>query len=326
MKIKLTDLEATITKIMASKYYSEEEAKLVTEVYMYAETMGKNTQGVLKLMGTEPSQNIKPNYPTKIIKDHKLAAIIDGGGATGPLAAQLAVNKAIEKAKEHGMSVVGLNNTFSSTGAIGFYASKMAENGLIGIVAANSPKGVNYNNVIEPVFGTNPIAFGFPTETHPIVFDMAASAITFYGLVRAKMLGQEIPEGIALDKEGNPTTDPAQAMEGSIFPFDKSYKSSGMALMVELLAGPLTGASFIFNDGDWGTFFLAIDPEILVGLAQFKKNASLLISKLKSARTKDSKEAHIPGYDSYKKREQILQSNQIEVDEQIWNELQNLIK
>src|SRR5687767_13817545 len=127
MKIKLTDLEATITKIMASKYYSEEEAKLVTEVYMYAETMGKNTQGVLKLMGTEPSQNIKPNYPTKIIKDHKLAAIIDGGGATGPLAAQLAVNKAIEKAKEHGMSVVGLNNTFSSTGAIGFYASKMAE-------------------------------------------------------------------------------------------------------------------------------------------------------------------------------------------------------
>lgn len=79
MKIKIVELSTLIQEILKKKYYSDEEAKLMCDVFMYAELAGKNTQGILKLMGTEPAQDIQPQYKPKITKETLLSALIDGG-------------------------------------------------------------------------------------------------------------------------------------------------------------------------------------------------------------------------------------------------------
>ncbi len=327
MKIKVSELRKLIITILSKENYSVEEAEKMADVYVFAEVTGKNTQGILKLMGTEPAQDIKPQYPPKIIKETPVSAVIDGGGASGPLAAQVAVDAMLEKAKKQGFALAGSNNTFSSTGALSYYAYKIAKNNLIGIVAAGSPRGVAYFGGIEPVFGTNPIAFGFPTSEQPVVFDMATSALTFYGLVRAKALGQEIPENIAIDSDGNPTTDPEKAMSGALLPFDRSYKGSGLGLMVELLTGPLTGASYVFDDGeDWGTFFMAFSPDLLTDTDTFKEKASDLVSKVKAAKTQPGEKVHIPGYDTLANSEKlIIEDGDIEMETSLIEKLKALV-
>jgi LDH2 family malate/lactate/ureidoglycolate dehydrogenase len=328
MKIKVSELNDLMVAVLSSKYYSKEEAQKIVEVFMYAELTGKNTQGVLKLLGTEPAQNIKPEYKAKIFKQTKVSALIDGGRSAGPLSAQFATDTAVSIAKENGFAVVSMNNTVTSIGAIGYYARKMAENNLIGIIMANCPRSVAPMNGLELVYGTNPIAFGFPTNEYPIVFDMATSAITWYGLVRAKALGQKIPDNVAIDKEGNITTDPGEAMGGAILPFDRSYKGFNLGMVVELFAGALSGASFVFDKGDetddWGTTIIAFSPDLLIGTEQFKKNSSLLVKKVKSKKTKNGEIIHIPGYDTEMKMKEILKEGEIEVDDTILNQLKNI--
>ncbi len=321
MKIKIAELKDLMLSALTSKYYSQEEAEKIVDVFLYAELTGKNTQGVLKLLGTEPIQDIKPQYPPKIIKETELSALIDGGGVGGVLAAQFATDKAIEIASKKGFGMTGVNNVFSSTGAMGYYARKMAQSGLIGIVGASSPRTVLHHGGIEPVYGTNPIAFGFPTNEYPIVFDTASSAITWYGLVRAKALGEKLPDNVAIDSEGNLTTDPEEAMKGAVLPFDRSYKGSGLAMVVELLGGVLTGSSFVFDDGDWGSFYIAFSPDLLVGTDQFKTNASELIKKVKATKTKPGSGIHFPGYDTENKMQEILKSGEIDLDEKIIQQL-----
>lgn len=325
MKIKIEELKSLLKTALTSKYYSNEEADKMVEVYLFAELSGKNTQGILKLLGTEPAQDIKPKYPPKFTRETDLSALLDGGGAAGPLPSQTATDKVIEIAKKKGFGIVGVNNVFSSVGVIGYYARKIAQNDLIGIVAASSPKAVAHYGSIDPAYGTNPIAFGFPTNDYPITFDMASSAITWYGLVRAKALGQRIPENVAIDKEGNITTDPEKAMKGAILPFDRSYKGSGMAMVVELLAGVLPGASYVFDEGDWGTTFIAISPSLLMETEEFKKKSSDLIKKVKSGRAKESQTIHIPGYDTEKDIESLIKSGEIEIEEKIINQLKEKI-
>lgn len=321
MKIKTAELQSLVTKVLSSKHYSNEEAIKIAEVLMFAELTGKNTQGILKLLnGKESIQEVKPKYLPKIIKETSLSVLVDGGGAAGALAAQFGLEKVIEKGKEHGVGIVGVNNTFSSVGALSFYAYKIAQANLIGIVMAGSPRSVAHHGGIDPVYGTNPMGFGFPTMSDPIVFDMATSGLTWYGLVRAKALGQKIPKNVAIDQEGNLTVDPEAAMKGALLPFDNSYKGSGLGMVVELFTGPFGGASYVFDKGDWGTSLIVISPDLTVGIEEFKKHSSQLVKKVTSRRSKSK--IHIPGESINKS----LKASSIEIDEKLLTELKKLAK
>lgn len=323
MKVKIEELRNKIAKVLTSNHYSEKQAKDITDVLIYAELTGKNTQGLLKLSGTEPIQNIKPQYEPKIVKETKLSALIDGGANPGILVSKMATKIAIEKCTKNGFGLVGTKNTFSSSGVIGYYATEMTKHDFIGIVMASPPGSVPPFGGIEPLLGTNPIAFGFPTNDWPIVFDMATSAITWYGLVRAKALGQKIPEGLAIDKEGNLTTDPAKAMDGAILPFEKGYKGSGLSLVVEIMAGPLVEAIFPGSEEKgWGGLFIAIDPELLTTRSKFKENSSLLIKTLKnSKKTKGHSIIHIPGWKGFARKEELEKAGEIEIEETIFQSI-----
>ncbi len=327
MKVKISDLEKLMISILTSTYFTLQQSKLIAEVLLYAELTGKNTHGILKLLGTEPIQSVKPQYSPRIVKETKLSALIDGGGNPGTLVFQEATDIAIKKADTYGVGIVGTKNTFSSTGAIGYYAHKAATKDLIGIIMAGSEAAVAPYGSIDPIFGTNPVAFGFPTTKDPIVFDMATAAITWYGLVRAKSLGEKIPRDVAIDKEGNLTTDPSQAMEGAILPFDKSYKGSGLGMVVQLFTGPLTGALF-FDIGkkndDWGNVFIAIDPDLLVGKAEFKKNCSKLVEIVKRSRLdkKIADHIRIPGETGLAKKREAERKGVVEIEDNLYRALQ----
>lgn len=324
MKIKINKLRQKLEEIIASSFYSKEEAREIAEVLLYADLTGKNTQGIIKLTGRIPIQNIKPKYKPKIVKETKLSVLIDGGGNPGILVAKLATKMAIAKSKTSGFGIIGTKNTFASTGVIGYYANEITKNDFVGIVMAGSPPSVSPHGSIDSIFGTNPIAFGFPTTNKPIIFDMATSAITFFGLVRAKALGQKIPKGIAIDKKGNITTDPEAAMNGAILPFDKGYKSSSLSLMVEIFTGPFVNASFggLNEEEGSGNLFIAIDPELLVKRSKFKKDTFSLIEKIrKSRKAKGHDQIYIPGWHGLEIKEKMEKAGEIEIDDEIFNQL-----
>jgi L-2-hydroxycarboxylate dehydrogenase (NAD+) len=325
MKISVAELRQKILDTLEEKGFSAEDSKRIADYLMWAETSGIKTQGIIKMTGTEPLQNIKPKHEIRVERDTKLSQLINGGANPAPLVSQKATDVAIEKAKEHGFGIVGVRNTFSSNGAQAFYAEKIANEDLIGIVCSRSPASTTGFDSIDPLWGTNPIGFAFPTENEPFVFDMATSAMTFYGLVLAKARGEKIPDNMAIDTDGNPTNDPERAMDGAILPFDRGYKGAGLGMVVEMLAGPLVNSAWIDNktfSEEWGSLFIAIDPNLLVDTDVFKKNASDLIAKVKRSRKKEGiKEIRLPGGRATETRKVAELSGETEVEEVILKEL-----
>lgn len=325
MKISIAELKEKISVTFKEKGFSDEDTQRTTDYLVWAELSGNKTQGLVKMTGTEPIQDIKPKYAPKIERNTKLSQLIDGGANPAPVVASLATEVVIEKAKEHGFGIVGLRNTFSSNGAQAYYAERIADNDLIGFVCSRSPASAAGFGSIDPIFGTNPLSYAFPTENEPFVFDMATSAMTFYGLVLAKAKNESIPENMAIDKDGNPTTDPTTAMSGALLPFDRSYKGSGLGMFVETLAGPLVNGAWIDNKTfkeEWGSVFIAIDPNLLIDTDDFKRNASQMINDIKSARTAtDVAEIRLPGERAAIERRKCLESGYVDVDDVILESL-----
>ena len=230
-----------------------------------------------------------------------------------------AVDIAIQKASTAGISVVGVNEYASATGAIGHWSYIMARKGFISIVMSQCPEMVAPHGSHEPIYGTNPLAMGIPlqhvpkdyekvnkvevvstgaTSTSPstpstsnlpeaIVLDMATSAYAWYGLVAAKAAGEPIPNDIAYNSSGQPTTDPSAAMVGgALRSFDRSYKGSHLALMVELLAGAFTGASMVEKSEakNWGTLLICIDPNLLGDRVGFTERAQQMCLRVQNAK------------------------------------------
>ncbi len=325
MNIAINDLKDKIVTTFTKNGFSEQASQQVVDYLLWAEMSGNKTQGLVKMTGTDPFQDIKPQYEQKVLRDTQLSQLIDAGAQPAPIAASNGTQIAIEKAKASGIAIIGVKNTHSSNGAQAYYAEMIAREDLIGIVLSRSPASAAGFDSIDPIFGTNPIGFSFPTEADPLVFDMATSAMTFYGLVLAKAKGETIPEDVAIDHDGNPTTDPEAAMGGAILPFDRGYKGAGLGMVVEMLAGPLLDGAWIDNKTfkeEWGSVFIAIDPNLLVDTAIFKKNASDMITKIKAARTKSGASGiRLPGERATKDRKAAEASGYVDVDEAILKQL-----
>lgn len=325
VKIPLQELRAKVCATITEKGFSQEDAKLIADYVLWAEMSGIKTQGVIKMTGTEPLQDIKPKHEMRIERETKLSQLINGGANPAPLVCQKAVDVSIAKANEAGFGIVGVRNIFSSNGAQAFYVEKIAKHNLIGIACSRSPASTTGFDSIDPLFGTNPIGFGFPTLGEPLVFDMATSAMAFYGLVLAKAQGEPIPDDMAIDKEGHPKNDPVAAMRGAILPFDRGYKGAGLGIVVEMLAGPLINSAWVDNKTfaeEWGALFIAIDPSLLVDVAEFRRNASDLIAAVKSSRKKTGiNEIRLPGERAASSRKEAEASGMVDVEEAILRQL-----
>ena len=324
MRISIEKLREKSMKVL-SKNIGEEECKILADCLIWAEMCGTGTQGIIKMTGKNALQNIVADYPIKLLRETSVSAILDGGKNPAILVADKMVEIAAKKALDTGIAIVGSINTYSSNGTQSYYVEKLAEQGLIGIMMSKCPGTVAPFNSIEPLFGTNPIGFAFPTNDEPIIFDAATSAMTFFGVIGAKARGEKLPEGIAIDEEGNFTTDPVVVIEsGALLPFGSSHKASGLSMLVELLTGPLINSTKFDSktfDQEWGTTIIAINPNILVDIDVFKENASAFVEAIRNSRTRENEEIYMPHDKSRRNFKEALSSGFVDVDDVIYKQV-----
>lgn len=194
---------------------------------------------------------------------------IDAGHGFAYPAIDLAIAELPEIARLQGVAIAPIRRS-SHCGAAGLHVERLAQQGLVALLFANTPAAIAPWGGAKPVFGTNPIAFAAPLAGRdPLVIDMALSKVARGSIVAARQKGESIPEGWALDPAGKPTTDAAAALAGTMLPLGDA-KGATLALMVEILASALVGAHFAFEASsfiddkggppDTGQLILAIDP------------------------------------------------------------------
>jgi len=168
---------------------------------------------------------------------------IDGGLGFAYPAIDLAIERLVAMAPVSGIAAAAVHRSHHF-GQAGAHVERLAERGLVAMLFGNSPKGMAFWGGKEPMLGTNPIAFAAPLPgAAPLVIDLALARVARVKIMAAGKRGERIPEGWALDDQGQPTTDPAAALGGSMLPIGAA-KGAALAIMVELLSAALTGSHF----------------------------------------------------------------------------------
>ncbi len=322
MKVGIEELREVTRRAIVAQGFNAADSEIILEIIMYAQLRGNN-QNVIKLLG--PGMPANPSAgEMAFAKETKLSALVDGAWNQGMVVMSRATEIAISKAKAHGFGIVGTRRTNSPTGAIGYYARWMADQGLLGFVFSGSPELMAMHGSFEAFLGTNPLAIGIPSDGAPIVFDMATAAIAWYGVILANAEGKTIPDGVAYNEAGNVTTDPAQALAGAIKAFG-GYKGAALALIVEILTRPLVGASRN-EDGtklDWGNLVFAIDPVLLADdEPSFRAAVGELITRVKNLkRLPGVDEILVPGERGDRIFQQAVAAGEVELDAGVWQDL-----
>ena len=194
----------------------------------------------------------------------------DAMGGVAQHGFSLAHEELASKARTFGLAAFALHNSYTA-GELGWYAARLAEEGLVTLAATNGPALMAGAGGRQPVYCTNPLAFAAPLDTGRILLvDQASSATAFVNIREAAARGEAIPDGWALDQDGAPTTDPFAAMQGALLAFGGA-RGANIALMVEVLAAGLTGANWSLDAPDFqagdtspgaGLFVLALSPQL----------------------------------------------------------------
>lgn len=330
MKIKIKEAEKLSIKLLVKLGFSKGDAKLITRNLIDAELTGRKSHGFVRLPAIR--RNIQrgkistTHENIRFTKRTKTTLLVDARNKPAFIAIYKSLDKSIKKAKRVGVFIVGIHNAAYCSGYIGSYARRAAENDLIFIGFNNSPGGLIPYGSKKELWGTNPITVGVPTNDIPIILDMASSKVTFGDLLVTMQEGGRLEKDVALDKDGNPTTDAQKAIEGGILPIAE-HKGSGLAFIVEILAGALTG-SRVGNaiEGGWGTSYILINPAIFRPLDDSKSDIARAINELKSApKAQGVKEIYFPGEQSYKLREKNLKKGKIEISDEMYSELWEII-
>jgi LDH2 family malate/lactate/ureidoglycolate dehydrogenase len=270
-----------------------EHAEVVTSILLDSDQKGIHTHGFYRLQ-TYVEQikkgNINPKPRIKTIKDGTNVKLMDGDDGLGYVISHYAMKEAIEISIERGIGAVGVRRS-SHFGAAAYYAEMAAKKNQIGIVMTNASPGIAPTGSIKPVLGNNPWSISTPTNLdYPITLDIANS-VSARGKIRLKALtGEPIPLGWALNKEGKPTINAQEALNGVILPIG-DYKGYGITLMIDILSGVLTGSQFgdqvPLIDGNRkrnnGHLFISLNVEAFMELSHFKNRVDELVHMIKSA-------------------------------------------
>ncbi len=291
-------LKSKVKKIFIRHGLSKKHSGICADYLIKAELMEAKSHGLArlkmycdrikkKLINSKPKIKIKKISPS--------ISYIDANNSIGFIAADIGIKKAIEHSKKTGIGLVGVKKS-NHYGLSSFYAEQAVKKNLIVWCFTNAPPALAPYGAKKALFGTNPICFGTPTGNKiPFILDMSTSIINRGKIRRAQKLGLKIPYGVAMDKGGKITTNANQAILGTQLPIAE-FKGSGLAWMVDILSGVLTGSSHggktkdPFDDfsgsQNIGHLFLTINPKIFIGrnyLKEIRKNIKL-VKKLPRAK------------------------------------------
>ena len=295
MKKKI--LRFKLEKIFAKHYLSKKHSKICAEYLIKAELVGAPSHGLARLKmycDRIKKKLINPRPKIKIKNISSSVSYVNADDSIGFVAADIGINQAIKNAKKTGIGLVAVKKS-GHYGLSSFYAEQAVKKNLMVFCFTNAPPALAPHGAKKSLFGTNPICFGIPTGKVPFILDASTSMINRGKIRRASKLGQKIPYGVALDKNGNITTDANKALKGTQLPI-AGHKGSGLAWMVDILSGVLTGSSHggktkdPFDDfsgpQNMGHLFLTINPKLFIGknfLNEMKKNIAL-VKKLPKAK------------------------------------------
>ena len=238
-------LNQIIIKILKKNGLNVNHATICSKALINAELVGAHSHGLSRLkMYCDRIQKkvINPKPKIKIKKISQSITQIDANNCIGFVAADIGIKQAIKNAKKTGIGLVGIKNS-GHYGLSSFYAEKAVKKNLMVWCFTNAPPAIAPYGSKKALFGTNPICFGTPTGNKiPFILDTSVSMINRGKIRRAAKLGLKIPKNVALDKKGKPTDNPKKAIEGVQLPI-ATFKGSGLAWMVDIISGVLTGAS-----------------------------------------------------------------------------------
>ena len=333
MKIKIAELQEKVATGVRKLGYAGGDAQAIIDTLLYAEMRGNN-QGIAKIAtGGVPLASEVEEF--KVVMENKCGILLSGGHSMVTTAK--AADKAVELAEQHGVGVVCVNHTHTSSGSIGYFVRRISKTGYIGFIcvgngdfAAVAPSGS-----AEPKLGTNPLAYAFPYEGGEVVFDTATAAIAYFGVVQAMLKGESLPEGVALNASGQPTTDATEVLGaedgesvgGAIKTF-ADHKGFGLSLFVQLMgsAFSLAGIPGAHEEDGGGTFVLAIDPGLLSGKDEYMKRSRELVDHIKSAKPIPGQEVVLPGERGDNRAKHAEETGEIEIADGVWQELCKFIE
>lgn len=300
-RISLQDARNLLASAFMAVGVPEAVARSVGDALVAAEAEGQSGHGFSRLAdyaAQAKSGKINAGAAPRVEHHGAGALTIDAGNGFAYPALDLAISEGLAAAQTAGTVSMAVTRSHHC-GALSVQVEKIALGGCVGLMVANSPPAMAPWGAKEPIFGTNPIAFSAPrADGPPLVIDLSLSRVARGKVMHARKSGKPIPEGWALDAEGNPTTDPEAALAGSMVPIGEA-KGTALALMVEVLAGVFTGAntspevsSFFTADGPppgSGQFLMALKPADPVGFGQRIETLLTRIAGLEGARLPGSR-------------------------------------
>lgn len=304
----------------------EHDATTCADVLIASDLRGIESHGIGRLKMYYDRIRIGQQLPHTnpvIVRNAPAAAVMDGQNGMGMVIGVQAMQMAIDKARNYGMGAVAVRNS-NHYGIAGYYALMAVKAGMIGLAVTNARPSIAPTFGVQPMLGTNPIAFGAPTdEDCPFLFD-AATSITQRG--KFEVLAREekpAPEGWAIDDQGNYLTDPHVVLDGlgkdkaALLPLGGAgellagYKGYGLATLVEILSASLQSGSFLYGligfdeqgkrqPFNLGHFFMAINIESFVPLEEFKTTTGNILRQLQNSRkAPGSKRIYFAGEKEY---------------------------
>ena len=328
LSLTLDEISELAKKTLLSSGCDEETATILADLIMKAERDGSLSHGLFRLpayVSGLKSGKINGKARPEVKKISPSVIKVLGNNCLAPMVLNKSIPELVKAAKENGVAVLAITNSHHMA-AMWFETEMVAEQGLVAFACTSYKPAVAPAGATKPLFGTNPISFAWPRPGKmPVVYDMATASMAMGEVQVAKREGHKVPLGTGLTKDGKETTDPGQIADGGVLlPFG-GYKGSGIAMMVELLAGALVGDNFSFetaikdnNDGgppSGGEFILAISPEKLSG-SGWDKHADEFFNKMKSMEG-----VRLPGERRHKNR---LDKGPRNINEELVNKIKSL--
>jgi len=315
------------------------DAQTVADVLVMTDTWGTFSHGTGALanyVNTMKTGGINPTAVPEVMAEGTGWAIVDGHSSMGMLGSTLAMKLAIEKTRESTISWVGVRDS-SHFGAAGYYANMAARQNMVGIAMSNADPNMVVPGARGHIIGNNPIAYAVPAgEEHPLLLDIALSAVAAGKILGMKALGQAIPDSWLSDADGLATSEVGDwPKSGSMLPM-AGHKGYGIALLIEVLAGALTGAGMLGEVKSWilqskdvshlGQAFIVINVGAIIPIEHFRQRVDQIVRELRqSPKAKGSERVYVPGEIEWGKREDALK-NGIPLPDQILASLHGLGK
>ena len=319
-RVNVNDLYDFSLQVMLLAGLKEEHAQVTADVLVTTDTWGVHTHGTKQLrplVKNVRAGRLQAHAEPEVVAEGAGWALVDGHYAMPMVSSCLAMRTAMAKARDVGIAYAGVRHS-SHFGAAGYYAVMGAQDGLLGMAMCNVDPCMTVPGARGRVLGTNPFAYAIPAgKGRPLFLDIATSAAAASKIFAAASVGKQIPEGWLVDDDGLPTVDPSIfPRSGALLPM-AGHKGYGLALLIEVLAGVLTGAAITQEIKSWlddvpdptneGHAFIAIDIAAIIDPAEFAERMNHLANEIHSApKAKGAERIYLPGEMEWERREMAL--------------------